>query len=104
MLRVHKAHTKSYKQSAVAIILKLLKMKIKLSKHITTHTRGLTEGNTQLVLLYPIGDFESPIGDILSNWGLVICSMILLYQTHVSPIPNWIYIIPDRAFEIPNWG
>ena len=56
------------------------------------HTiRGLTEENTQLGKISPIGYFKSPIGDILSNWGLVICSLTLHYQTHISPIPNWIH-------------
>ena len=55
------------------------------------YNRGLTEENTQLGIISPIGYFKSPtgyfkspIGDTLSNWGLVIFS-------HRSPIPNWIY-------------
>ena len=53
--------------------------------------RGLTEENTQLGIISPIGYFKHPIGDILSNWELVICSLTLRYQTNISPIPNWIY-------------
>ena len=66
--------------------------------------RGLTEENTQLGIISLIGYFKSPIGDILANWGLVICSPTLHYQTPISPIPDWIYIIPDWGLEIPNWG
>ena len=53
--------------------------------------RGLTEENTQLSIISPIGYFKSLIGDIFSNWGLVICSLTLRYQTNISPIPNWVY-------------
>ena len=60
--------------------------------------RGLTEENTQLGIIspigyfkYPIGYLKSPIGDILNNRGLVNCSLTLHYSTHISPIPNWIY-------------
>ena len=55
------------------------------------HIRGLTEEHTQLGIIFTIGYFKSPIGDILSNWGLVICSLTLRYQTPIFPIPNWIY-------------
>ena len=55
---------------------------------IATGSKGLAEENTQLGILSPIGYFKSPIGDFLSNWGLVIFSLTLRYQTHVSPIPN----------------
>ena len=51
--------------------------------------RGLTEENTQLGIISRIQYFISPIGDILSIWGLVICSLTLHYKTHISPIPNW---------------
>ena len=39
--------------------------------------RGLTEENTQLVIISPIGHFKSPIGNILANWGLVIFYLTL---------------------------
>ena len=56
------------------------------------HTsRGLKDGNTQLGKISPIGYFKTPIGDILPNWGLVICFLSLRYQTHIFLIPNWIY-------------
>ena len=41
-------------------------------------------------LISQIGYFKSPHFDILSNWGLVICALSLRYQTHISPIPNWL--------------
>ena len=53
--------------------------------------RGLTEEHTQLGIISPVGYFKSPIGDILFNWGYVIYSLTLRYQTHISPIPNLIY-------------
>ena len=60
--------------------------------------RGLTEENTRLGKISPIGYFKSPIGYfkspigyILANWGLVTCSLNLCYQTHISQIPNSIY-------------
>ena len=55
--------------------------------------RRLTKENTQLGIISSIGYFKSPIGDILSNWGLVICSLTLCYQTNISPIPNWKYYL-----------
>ena len=56
--------------------------------------RGLTEENTQLVIISPLGYFKSPIGDFfLTQLGidnsLIIFSLTLRYQTHISPIPNW---------------
>ena len=65
--------------------------------------RGLTEENTQLGIISPIGYFKSPIGDILSDWGLVICSLTLRCQTHISPIPNWIYY-PRLGIWDPQLG
>ena len=59
-------------------------------------TRGLKEENTQSDIISPIGYFKSPIGDILSNLLLMICSLTRHYQTHISPILHW-------GFEIPNW-
>ena len=56
-----------------------------------SYIRGLTEEITQLGMISPIGCFKSPIGDIVLNWGLVICCLTLSYQTHISPIPDWIY-------------
>ena len=53
--------------------------------------RGLTEENIQLGLLSPIMYFKSPIGDILTKWGLGICSLTLFYLTQKSPILNWVY-------------
>ena len=53
--------------------------------------RGLTEENVQLGIISPIGYFKSPIGCIQVNWGLGICSRTMLYQTHISLIPNWLY-------------
>ena len=89
----------------------------------TQTIRGLTEENTRLGIISPIGYFKSPIGyfkspigDILSIWGLVICSLTLRYQTHISPIPNWICyaqlrisdpqlgIIFTNGDNILNWG
>ena len=35
--------------------------------------------------------FEIPNWWYLTNWGLVMCSPNLLFQTHISPIPNWVY-------------
>ena len=55
------------------------------------YIRGLTEENTQLGIISPIGYFKSPIGDVFSNWGLVICSLTLRYHNHISPIPDWIF-------------
>ena len=52
--------------------------------------RGLTEENTKLGIISPIDYFKAPIEDILSSWGLVICSLTLRYQTLLSPIPNWL--------------
>ena len=53
--------------------------------------RGLTEENTSLGIVSPIVYFKSSIGDILSDQGLVICSLILLDKTYISLIPNSIY-------------
>ena len=54
--------------------------------------RGLTEENTRLGIISPIGYFKSPIWDILSNWELGICSLTLLYlRNPQSPIG---YLIP----------
>ena len=65
--------------------------------------RGLTEENTQMGIISPIGYFKSLIGNILSNWRLVICSLTLRYQTqNMSPIPNWIKY-NNWGYEIPNW-
>ena len=73
--------------------------------------RVLTEWNIQFCIISPIGYLKSPIGYILSNWGLMIGSLTLRYQTHISPIPNWIYILPpfwNLRFPIgdsmPKWG
>ena len=55
--------------------------------------RGLPEENTLLGIISPIGHYKSPIGAILFNWGFGICSLGLLYQTHISPIPNWVYYL-----------
>ena len=41
--------------------------------------RGLTEENTLLGIISTIGYFKIPIGDILPNWRLRICSLKLLY-------------------------
>ena len=54
--------------------------------------KGLTEENTQLGIISPIGYFKSPIGDILSNGGLVFCSLTLRYQ-----------LIREIKIENPNW-
>ena len=56
-------------------------------------SRGLTEENNQLGMISPIVYFKSPIGDILSNWGLVICFLTLRYQTHISQLSKWIYYL-----------
>ena len=65
--------------------------------------RGLTEENTQLGIISPIGYFKSSIGCILANWGLVICSLTprsrLIYPQYLIG-----YIIPNWGFEISNWG
>ena len=66
-------------------------------------TRGLTEKTTQSGIISPIRCFKSPIGDILSNWVLVICSLTLRYQTHISPIPNWIHY-PQLGIWDPQLG
>ena len=78
--------------------------------------RGPTEETTLLGIISLIWYFKSPIGDICSIWGLVICSLTLHYQTHISPIPNWICyaqlgisdpqlgIIFTSGDNIPNWG
>ena len=74
--------------------------------------RGLTEENTQLGIISPIRIFKYPIGDILSNWGLVICSLNLSYQTHISPFPNWVYCLQlgiwdhqlGIIYPIRDWG
>ena len=55
------------------------------------YVRGLTEENTQSGIISLIKYLKFPIGFILSNWGLGICS--LLYMTHKSPIPNWVHNI-----------
>ena len=55
--------------------------------------RRLTEESSQLDKISSIWYFKSPIGDILSNWGLLICFLTLFYQTHIYPIPNWIYYL-----------
>ena len=47
---------------------------------------GLTEENAQLGTISQIGFFQNQ-----ANWGLVICSLTMLCQTHISPIPNWTY-------------
>ena len=65
-------------------------------------SRGLTEENTQLDIISPIWYFQSQTGDILDDGGLVICSLTLLFRTHESKIPNWLYF-PQWEFEIPNW-
>ena len=46
---------------------------------ITKYIRGLTEKNTRLGIISSIGYFKSPIGDILSNLGVVICSLTMGY-------------------------
>ena len=69
----------------------------------TIITRGLTKENTQLGIIFPIGYFKFPIVDILFNWGLVIWSLNLRYQTHISPIPNWIYY-PQLGIWDPQLG
>ena len=53
--------------------------------------RGLTEENTQLVMISQIGNFKIPIGDVLCNLGLEICSRTLLYLSQKCPISNWVY-------------
>ena len=53
--------------------------------------RGLTEENTQLRIIFPIGYFKFPMGYILSKWGLGIYSLTLLYMTQKSSIPKWVY-------------
>ena len=53
--------------------------------------RGLTEENTRLGIISPIGYFRSPIGDMLSNLELVTFSVTLRFQTQMFPIPNGIY-------------
>ena len=63
---------------------------------------GLTEENTLMCIISLIWCFKSLIGDILSIWGLVICSVTLRYETHISPIPSWINIIPNWGSQIPN--
>ena len=62
--------------------------------------RGITEESTQLAMISPIGYFNSPIGDILTNWVLVNCSLTLCFQTHICPIPNWLYY-PQLAIISP---
>ena len=52
---------------------------------------GLTEYNSQLGIISPIGYHKSPIGDILYNWIFVICFRTLLYLIQIVPIPNWVY-------------
>ena len=74
--------------------------------------RGLAEENTQLGIIPPIGNFKSQIADILFNWGLGICSLALLYQTHISPIQNWVYYLQlgigdwrsPIGNNMSNWG
>ena len=55
------------------------------------HGRGGGIENIQFLFTSPIGYFKSTTGDILANWGLVICSLTLRYQTHLSRVPNWVY-------------
>ena len=54
-------------------------------------------------ILSPIGYLKYPIGDILFNWGLVICSLTLRYWLMYPQSPIR-YFIPDWGFEVPNWG
>ena len=55
-------------------------------------SRGLTEENTQLGLISPIGYIKSPIGDFFPNWELGICSLTLfLPQIQKYPITNCVY-------------
>ena len=67
---------------------------------------GLTEENTKLGILSQIGYFKSIIGDNLSNWGFGIFSLILRYQTHVSPIPNWLFYprMEIQDCQLVGWG
>ena len=70
--------------------------------------RGQTEKNTQFGKLSPIGYFKSPVGDILYNWGLVICYLNLLYLTKILNLQlgmlslNGNFISPIEN-NIPNW-
>ena len=47
---------------------------------------------------------------MLPNWRLVICSLTLRYQTHISPIPNWIYypqlgnLLSPMGDNMSDWG
>ena len=67
-------------------------------------SRQLTENipNGSIIpnwIYYPQLAILSPIGDILSDWGLVIRSLTLRYQTHISPILNWIYYPQLRILD-----
>ena len=79
--------------------------------------RGLTKENTQLEIISPIWYLKYPIGNILSNWELVICSMSLRQPAKYIPNPRLdmlsqiLYIfspIGDMRSpigdNIPNWG
>ena len=67
------------------------------------HSRGLTEENNRMGIIFSIGHFKSPIVDILCSWGLGICSLTLLYLTQ-NPQFTIGYIIPNCGFDIHNWG
>ena len=70
--------------------------------------RRLTKENTLFGITSPNGFLKSPIGYKLSNWGLVICTLNMHYQTHISPIPNWILspigYYPQLWFWNPQLG
>ena len=74
------------------------------------HNRGLTEENTQLGIIYPIGYFKILIGNILWNWDWWF--FLWLCATRLVNFPNTqlgiLSPIVDLRFPIwgkmPNWG
>ena len=45
----------------------------------------------------PIGNLKSPIGDIITDWGLLICSLI---RELTDKMPNWRLGIRDWRLVI----
>ena len=64
----------------------------------------LTQENTRLCVISPIGYFKYPVRYILYNWGVRICSLTLLYPTRKSPIPDWVYYPKMFFFVCPQLG